>query len=227
MNCFGAAQDVAVDGMAMDVLPEDADRQFYLRAPWKRIIVMFAGPTRSLGKSFIAANFAAVMASSGKRKTTMAKLNRERRLLERRLEKKAKKDARKRASAHDPGRLRTIVSILALSDPATMENAGHRDRGRHVPPRPVARTARGRAPAPGRRHRADRLGRAAELDATPRQRRSSSDLTLRTEDSRCASVAARGRRPPPRRCRPTSGSRRVSARGASRRPLPRRPNGAP
>jgi hypothetical protein len=33
----------------------------------------------------------------------MAKLNRERRLLEHRLEKKAKKDARKRASAHDPG----------------------------------------------------------------------------------------------------------------------------
>jgi hypothetical protein len=43
------------------------------------------------------------MASSGKRKTTMAKLNRERRLLERRLEKKAKMDARKRASAHHPG----------------------------------------------------------------------------------------------------------------------------
>jgi hypothetical protein len=41
------------------------------------------------------------MASTGKRKTTMAKLNRERRLLERRLEKKAKKDARKRAAAHD------------------------------------------------------------------------------------------------------------------------------
>jgi len=44
------------------------------------------------------------MASSGKRKTTMAKLNRERKLLERRLEKKAKKDARKRASAHDSSR---------------------------------------------------------------------------------------------------------------------------
>jgi hypothetical protein len=43
------------------------------------------------------------MASSGKRKTTMAKLNRERRLLERRLEKQAKKDARKRAAAHEPG----------------------------------------------------------------------------------------------------------------------------
>ena len=43
------------------------------------------------------------MASSGKRKTTMAKLNRERRLLERRLEKKAKKDARKLAAAQDQG----------------------------------------------------------------------------------------------------------------------------
>jgi hypothetical protein len=43
------------------------------------------------------------MASSGKRKTTMAKLNRERRLIERRQEKQAKKDARKQASAQDPG----------------------------------------------------------------------------------------------------------------------------
>jgi hypothetical protein len=42
------------------------------------------------------------MASSGKRKTTMAKLNRERRLLERRLEKQAKKHARKQASAQQP-----------------------------------------------------------------------------------------------------------------------------
>ncbi len=39
------------------------------------------------------------MASSGKRKTTMAKLNRERRLVERRLE----KNARKQASADHPG----------------------------------------------------------------------------------------------------------------------------
>jgi hypothetical protein len=41
------------------------------------------------------------MASSTKRKTTMAKLNRERRLIERRQEKQARKDAR-RASAQDP-----------------------------------------------------------------------------------------------------------------------------
>ncbi len=39
------------------------------------------------------------MASSGKRKTTMAKLNRERKLVERRQEKALRKDARKRAAA--------------------------------------------------------------------------------------------------------------------------------
>jgi membrane-associated protease RseP (regulator of RpoE activity) len=33
---------------AMDVAPEDADRQFYLRAPWKRVVVMFAGPFMNL-----------------------------------------------------------------------------------------------------------------------------------------------------------------------------------
>ncbi len=41
------------------------------------------------------------MSSSGKKKTTMAKLTRESRLRERRLDKQAKKDARKRAPAHD------------------------------------------------------------------------------------------------------------------------------
>jgi hypothetical protein len=39
------------------------------------------------------------MASGGKKKTTMAKLNREHRLRERRMEKKAKKDARKLAGS--------------------------------------------------------------------------------------------------------------------------------
>jgi hypothetical protein len=41
------------------------------------------------------------MASGSKRKTTMAKLIRERKLLERRLEKQARKDARKRAAASE------------------------------------------------------------------------------------------------------------------------------
>jgi hypothetical protein len=43
------------------------------------------------------------MASSSKRKTTMAKLNRERRVRERRLEKQAKKAARKQAAADARG----------------------------------------------------------------------------------------------------------------------------
>ena len=43
------------------------------------------------------------MGSGGKRKTTMAKLNRERKLVERRLEKQAKKQARREASAIEPG----------------------------------------------------------------------------------------------------------------------------
>lgn len=40
------------------------------------------------------------MASSGKRKTTMAKLTRESKLRERRLDKQARKDARKYAAAN-------------------------------------------------------------------------------------------------------------------------------
>jgi hypothetical protein len=43
------------------------------------------------------------MASNGKKKTTMAKLNREHRLRERRLEKQAKKDARKLPGNHPGG----------------------------------------------------------------------------------------------------------------------------
>ncbi|MEA2149851.1 MAG: hypothetical protein QOD69_1681 [Solirubrobacteraceae bacterium] len=42
------------------------------------------------------------MASSGKKKTTMAKLNRESKMRERRLDKQARKDARKLAAAADP-----------------------------------------------------------------------------------------------------------------------------
>jgi hypothetical protein len=44
------------------------------------------------------------MASSGKKKTTMAKLTRESRLRERRLDKQAKKHARRHAPAPDPDR---------------------------------------------------------------------------------------------------------------------------
>ncbi|HUR86769.1 MAG TPA: hypothetical protein VMY78_15645 [Solirubrobacteraceae bacterium] len=42
------------------------------------------------------------MASGGKKKTTMAKLDRERRMREKRMDKQARKDARKYAAAH-PG----------------------------------------------------------------------------------------------------------------------------
>jgi hypothetical protein len=42
------------------------------------------------------------MASRGKKKTTMAKLNREARLRERRLDKQARKDARKQSEAEQP-----------------------------------------------------------------------------------------------------------------------------
>jgi hypothetical protein len=52
------------------------------------------------------------MASSGKQKTTMAKLMRESRLRERRLDKQAKKDARKQAPAdnQDPSEMLTVTT---------------------------------------------------------------------------------------------------------------------
>jgi len=57
------------------------------------------------------------MASTGKRKTTMAKLNRERRLVERRLEKQAKKLARKQASAQPPSESREKLTGNEESPP--------------------------------------------------------------------------------------------------------------
>jgi membrane-associated protease RseP (regulator of RpoE activity) len=45
---FQGMIDDARQQSAADVRPEDAHRQFYLRAPWKRIIVMFAGPFMNL-----------------------------------------------------------------------------------------------------------------------------------------------------------------------------------
>ncbi len=52
------------------------------------------------------------MASRGKKKTTMAKLTRESKLRERRLDKQAKKDARKRLPAHDAGQSTTAEQPL-------------------------------------------------------------------------------------------------------------------
>jgi hypothetical protein len=45
------------------------------------------------------------MASRGKKKTTMAKLNREAKLRDRKIEKQARKDARKQAAEERPARL--------------------------------------------------------------------------------------------------------------------------
>ena len=50
------------------------------------------------------------MASRGKKKTTMAKLNRESKLRERRLDKQAKKDARQHASAQHPQRTDDVLT---------------------------------------------------------------------------------------------------------------------
>jgi membrane-associated protease RseP (regulator of RpoE activity) len=45
---FQGLIDDARQQSAMDVKPEDAHRQFYTRAPWKRIVVMAAGPFQNL-----------------------------------------------------------------------------------------------------------------------------------------------------------------------------------
>jgi len=54
------------------------------------------------------------MASSGKKKTTMAKLMRESRLRERRLDKQARKDARKLAAANGSGDLGDLADAAAV-----------------------------------------------------------------------------------------------------------------
>ncbi len=58
------------------------------------------------------------MASSGKKKTTMAKLNRESRLRERRLDKQMRKDARKAAAAHPGEPDHTLTGQPGESDEA-------------------------------------------------------------------------------------------------------------
>lgn len=64
------------------------------------------------------------MASGGKKKTTMAKLTRESRLRERRLDKQAKKEARKLAPAHHselPGEM--VDATTAVGAPNQMLSA--------------------------------------------------------------------------------------------------------
>jgi hypothetical protein len=60
------------------------------------------------------------MASGAKNKTTMAKLNRERSRRERRFEKQAKKDARKRAAAAGPA---DPDDTLSVDDPVIQDGA--------------------------------------------------------------------------------------------------------
>jgi len=62
------------------------------------------------------------MASSGKKKTTMAKLNRESRLRERRLDKQARKDARKNAAANGLDVPGETLDGFALGEPAGMDD---------------------------------------------------------------------------------------------------------
>jgi hypothetical protein len=65
------------------------------------------------------------MASSGKRKTTMAKLARESRLRERRVEKKARKDARRYAAEHpQPEREHDDPSDESLEEPGPAPSSG-------------------------------------------------------------------------------------------------------
>jgi hypothetical protein len=54
--------------------------------------------------------------ASGNKKTTMAKLTRERRLRERRIDKQAKKDARKLSETGEPGEVLTDERGHALTD---------------------------------------------------------------------------------------------------------------
>ena len=59
------------------------------------------------------------MASSSKKKTTFAKMNRETAVRERRLRKQAKKDARKNAPAVQPDETATDVDVDVDADTAT------------------------------------------------------------------------------------------------------------
>jgi hypothetical protein len=63
------------------------------------------------------------MASSGKKKTTMAKMDRENRVRERRAEKKAKKDARKLVWVDQPANGDPLTGDPLTGDPLTGDPA--------------------------------------------------------------------------------------------------------
>jgi hypothetical protein len=69
------------------------------------------------------------MASSSRKKTTMAKLNREAAVRERRARKRAKKDARKLAAVEGP----VDASVGEQGPESEMPNDDTRDRAQDVP----------------------------------------------------------------------------------------------
>jgi hypothetical protein len=80
--------------------------------------------------------------ASGNKKTTMSKLNRERRLRERRLDKQAKKDAKKRASAHEQGQPADVPSGGDdQSTPAGTESPLSPPSENPLPPLPFGRAS--------------------------------------------------------------------------------------
>ncbi len=97
------------------------------------------------------------MASSSKRKTTMAKLNRERRLLERRQEKQARKAARKAAAADAQ-----LTPDQVTPDPVAQEQ---------VAPERSPRTRTRRMPSFRRRTGSSDLGVGAASRRWPRRGR--------------------------------------------------------
>ena len=62
------------------------------------------------------------MASSGKKKTTMAKLDRERRMREKRMDKAARRDARKQATAAGIPTYETESTETEADDPALVRS---------------------------------------------------------------------------------------------------------
>ncbi len=74
------------------------------------------------------------MGSNGKKKTTMAKLNRESKLRERRLDKQARKDARKQAAVDHPG------GMIEMPTPEIDESAPLEDAARPVESTPATLT---------------------------------------------------------------------------------------
>lgn len=62
------------------------------------------------------------MASNGKKKTTMAKINRENKMRERRMEKQARKDARKREAAQAPAAVTDPMDVRPNEDGVPLED---------------------------------------------------------------------------------------------------------